>query len=61
MVGLMISSEPGQATLQKIETLLEAYFDTIERILGAPAGSLKVFDAQVFKEWLELSQPELEK
>jgi AcrR family transcriptional regulator len=60
MVGQMMASEPGQVRLKKIETLLEAYFDTIERILGAPAGSLKAFDAQVFAEWLEVSQPEPE-
>ena len=59
MVGLMISSEPEQAILQKIGVMLEAYFETIERILGAPTGSLKAFDAQVFEEWLTVSQPEL--
>ena len=60
IVGLMISSESDQSSLQKIGVLLEAYFDTIERILGAPAGLLKAFDAQVFEEWLEVSQPEPE-
>jgi AcrR family transcriptional regulator len=59
MVGLMIADETAPVTLQKLETLLEAYFDTVERILGAPAGSLKAFDASAFEEWLEVAYPEL--
>jgi AcrR family transcriptional regulator len=59
IIELMISPQPDQSTFQKMEIILDAYFDTIERILGAPAGSLKVFDAEVFKEWLVVSQPEL--
>jgi hypothetical protein len=35
-----------------LDAFFDAYFDSIERILGAPAGSLKVLDAGVFKEWL---------
>jgi AcrR family transcriptional regulator len=58
MVGLILAPEPGQITLPKIEALLEAYFDTLERILGAPAGSLKAFDAHAFEEWLEVAEPE---
>jgi AcrR family transcriptional regulator len=60
MVGLMLAEEAAPVTLQKLETLLEAYFDTVERILGAPAGSLKTFDAHAFEEWLEGTQPEPE-
>ncbi len=59
VIGLLLSPQPDQATLQELETVLDAYFDayfdTIERILGAPAGSLKVFDVDVFKEWLVVS------
>jgi hypothetical protein len=62
IIGLVLAPKPDQATFQKLETVLdacfEAYFDTIERILGAPPGSLKVFDVEVFKEWLVVSQPE---
>jgi AcrR family transcriptional regulator len=56
IIGLLLSPQPGPADFQELETALdayfEAYFETTERILGAPAGSLKVFDAGVFKEWL---------
>ena len=55
MVGLMVADETAPVTLQKLETLLEAYFDTVERILGAPVGSLKAFDASAFEEWLEVA------
>jgi hypothetical protein len=62
IIGLLLSPKTDQAKIQELETVLDAYFDayfdTIERILGAPAGSLKVFDAGVFKEWLVVSQPE---
>jgi TetR/AcrR family transcriptional regulator, transcriptional repressor for nem operon len=58
MIGLLLSPQPDPATIQKIEIVLDAYFDTIERILGAPVGSLKVFDAEVFKEWWVVSAPE---
>jgi AcrR family transcriptional regulator len=57
---LVISPLPDPSAFQKTEIILNAYFDTIERILGAPAGSLKAFDAQVFKEWFVVSQPEAE-
>ena len=61
IIGLVLSPKPDRAAIQEIQTRLdvyfEAYFDTIERILGAPAGSLKVFDAGVFKEWLVVSRP----
>jgi AcrR family transcriptional regulator len=61
IVGLLVSSQPGQAAPQALEDTLDAYFDayfeTIERILGAPAGSLKVFGAGAFKEWLVSPQP----
>ncbi len=62
LIELMLSPQPDQSARQELETVLDAYFDayfdTIERILGAPAGSLKVFDLDVFKEWFVVSQPE---
>jgi hypothetical protein len=30
---------------------MDAYFVSIERILGAPAGSLKPIDFGVFNDW----------
>ena len=57
LVGLTFA--PDRASVQKFETILEAYIDSIERILGAPPGSLKVFEANDFKDWFVASQPEI--
>jgi TetR/AcrR family transcriptional repressor of nem operon len=37
--------------LQKAETLVAAYNDAMERILGAPKGSIHLMDAGALKEW----------
>jgi len=58
LIGLLLSPGPDPGTAQKLEITLDAYVDTIERILGAPAGSLKVFEADAFKEWFAALQPE---
>ena len=58
LIDLMLSPHPDPATFQKTELILDAYFDTIERILGAPAGSLKSFDADTFKDWFVELEPE---
>jgi hypothetical protein len=31
--------------------LVAAYNDTLERVLGAPAGSLNLMDDETLKEW----------
>jgi TetR/AcrR family transcriptional regulator, transcriptional repressor for nem operon len=54
----LLSPQLDEAAIQELETILDAYFETIERILGAPAGSLKVLTADAFKDWLPASQPE---
>lgn len=53
MVNLLISATApaDEHVLQQVELLLTAYVDSIERILGAPAGSLDVFGPGAFKEW----------
>ena len=60
IIDLMLSPHPDLSGYQKTETLFAAYFDTIERILGAPVGSLKTFDADMFKDWFVEIQPETE-
>ncbi len=42
---------PGPESRPKVASLLDAYVESVERILGAPAGSLKVFTVDDFKEW----------
>jgi len=60
LIDLMLSPHPDPSTFQKLGLILDAYFDTIERILGAPAGSLKTFDADVFKDWVVELEPKPE-
>jgi len=45
IIGLLLSPRPDQATFQQAEITLDAYVDTIERIVGAPSGSLNIFEA----------------
>jgi AcrR family transcriptional regulator len=49
---LLISEEANQNNaLQRAETLIVAYNDALERILGAPKGSIHLMDAEALKEW----------
>lgn len=41
--------KPG--VLQRAETVVAAYDDAMERILGAPTGSIHLMDTEMLKEW----------
>jgi AcrR family transcriptional regulator len=58
IAGLLLSSRADQTAQQQLENILNAYVDTIARILGAPSGSLKVFEPGAFKEWFVAIEPE---
>jgi AcrR family transcriptional regulator len=49
----MILSEEAMHdhALEKAKTLVAAYNDAMERILGAPKGSIHLMDTEVLKEW----------
>jgi hypothetical protein len=49
--GLLLSWEPKRNDLQYAESTIAAYTDTLERVLGAPIGSLPLVDAETLKEW----------
>jgi TetR/AcrR family transcriptional regulator, transcriptional repressor for nem operon len=51
IIELAISPKPNQGAFQKLEIIMDAYADAIERILGAPSGSLTVFKKDTFEEW----------
>ena len=55
MTALIFEHKPYDDTYQKFERVMGAYFDAFERLLGAPAGSLKLVDSDVLKEWIPLS------
>jgi AcrR family transcriptional regulator len=51
LAGLLLSWEPGQSEYLHVERTIAAYTDTLERALGAPAGSLPLADPETLKEW----------
>ncbi len=57
IIGLLLSPQLDPAAVQELEDTLEAYLDTVERILGAPVGSLHVFEPGAFNDWLTAAQP----
>jgi len=48
---LLLTREPRGDEFERAERLVAAYNDALERILGAPAGSLHLMDARSLKEW----------
>jgi hypothetical protein len=52
LVELLLTDHPPPDALQRLEALIGAYSDTLERILGAPAGSLPLSDINILREWL---------
>lgn len=50
----LLSFEPGRDDLRRLGSLVAAYTDALERVLGAPAGSVKLVDAETLQEWCVL-------
>jgi AcrR family transcriptional regulator len=48
---LVLADEPQGDELQRAERLVAAYNDALERVLGAPMGSLHLIDAESLREW----------
>jgi AcrR family transcriptional regulator len=48
---LLLVREPQGDELQRAEQLVAAYNNALERVLGAPAGSLHLMDAQSLHTW----------
>ena len=51
MVALIFSGEEEEIELAQAEKLVAAYNNTLERILGAPAGSINLIDHETLKVW----------
>lgn len=49
--GAILSYEPNRDSLQDVEKTVAAYTDALERVLGAPPGSLNLMDVETLKEW----------
>ena len=48
---LLLIQAPHGDELQRAERLIVAYNDALERVLGAPAGSIHLMDTESLKEW----------
>ncbi len=48
---LLLSFKPESDDLLRIEGTVAVYADAIERVLGAPKGSLQIIDAETLKTW----------
>jgi hypothetical protein len=57
--GHMLLSEEVRRgdNLQQVETLYAAYGDVLERVLGAPKGSIQFMAAEALKVWLVADSP----
>ncbi len=51
------SSDQRQASMTEIENLVIAYRSAIERVLGAPAGSISLFDLDILRDWVLEPEP----
>jgi AcrR family transcriptional regulator len=53
-VRLLFSPGLKGEDLGRIQCTVDAYTDALERVLGAPAGSLSLMDHETVKEWVDL-------
>jgi AcrR family transcriptional regulator len=59
VTGLLLSDQPPPDALSQLENTTAAYIDALERILGAPSGSLNLVDTEMLKEWIISPQESL--
>lgn len=50
-VELLMPAAPVVDRVQRAENIVAGYNDAMERVLGAPVGSLNLIDAETLKEW----------
>ena len=49
----LYAPDPIEVSIARAERLCAAYNDAVERILGAPSGSLHLIDAATIREWFD--------
>ncbi len=55
---MLLSEEVKQSSnLRQVETLYAAYSDALERVLGAPKGSIQFMAAEALKVWFSSESP----
>ncbi|HZR42771.1 MAG TPA: TetR/AcrR family transcriptional regulator [Ktedonobacteraceae bacterium] len=55
LVERLLSDEAQQDSLSHVEHIIAGYSDVLERLLGAPKGSLPLADVETLKEWFATS------
>jgi AcrR family transcriptional regulator len=48
---MLLTFDPASDDFGRVERLVAAFTDALERVLGAPSGSLTVVDTDMLKEW----------
>jgi AcrR family transcriptional regulator len=54
----LITDPPDANALPRLADSVAAYQDAIERILGAPPGSVHLFDPAILREWMIEKEPD---
>jgi hypothetical protein len=49
---LLLADSPPPDALQRLNDVMGAYSESLERILGAPSGTLPLVDIEMLKDWL---------
>jgi AcrR family transcriptional regulator len=57
-VKLILSPDPAPERLTRLQRMFAVYSDVLERMLGAPPGSLPIVDDAGLREWLEAPEAE---
>ncbi len=52
MGGVLLSDDPAETQLPRLEGMVAVYTDALERVLGAPRGSITLVDTEMLKEWV---------
>ena len=56
-VRLVLEPNPAPDRLERLQRIFGLYSDVLERMLGAPPGSLPIVDEASLKEWLTAPEP----
>jgi AcrR family transcriptional regulator len=56
-VKMVLAPEPAPDRLERLQRIFDLYSDVLERMLGAPLGSLPIVDADSLNEWLVAPEP----
>ena len=59
MLKFVLSAEGRDESFKQVQTDIEVYMDTLERILGVPRHTLNLIDINLLKEWIVPSVEEI--